>query len=70
MYNCPNCNSKKIDIRTTEIGTVRWLESKIIYNEIIFGDKWEYEGGQTLEEKGYTILCKKCGEIIKEIGGS
>lgn len=67
MFKCPNCNSKKIVIKTTEIGIVKWLDPKIIDGEIILGDKWKYEGGETLEEKGYIILCKKCGEIIKKI---
>ena len=69
MLKCPNCNSKsnKVEIQTTEIGTVRWLEPKIIDAEIDLGKRWVYEGGFTDEEKGYTILCKKCGEVIKEI---
>ena len=67
MLKCYNCNSKEIEIKTTEVGTVRWLEPKIIGNKIDLGREWIYEGGTTDEEKGYTVLCKKCGDVIKEI---
>ena len=67
MSKCPTCNSKQIEIQTTEISTVRWLEPKIIDDEIDLGKKWKYEGGFTDEEKPYTVLCRKCGEVIKEI---
>ena len=66
---CPHCNHKsnKVDIRTTETGTVLRLNSEIIDGEVVLGEKWEYEGGFTDEEKPTQILCKNCGEVIKEI---
>lgn len=66
---CPHCNHKnpKVDIRTTETGTVLWLDSEIIDDEVVLGNKWQYEGGFTDEQKPYEVLCKKCGEVIKEI---
>ncbi len=69
MFKCPTCNfkSNKVEVQTTEISTVRWLDSKIVDDGIILGDKWKYEGGFTDEEKPYIVLCKKCGEVIKEI---
>ena len=69
MFTCPNCSHKsnKVDIRTTEIGTVKWLDSEIIDDEVVLGEKWEYEGGFTDDEKPYEILCKECGEVIKEM---
>ena len=66
---CPHCNYKstKVDIRTTEIGKVLWIDSQIINGELILGDKWQYEGGFTDEQKPCEVICKKCGEIIKEV---
>lgn len=54
---------------TTEIGHVRWLNPTVDEDGTIedFGEKWEYEGGETWEGRGYLILCKKCGEVIKEV---
>lgn len=69
MPKCPNCNHKstKVEIRTTEIGTVLWLDSEIIDDEVVLGEKREYEGGFIVEEKPYEVICKKCGEVIKKI---
>ena len=71
MFKCPECGfkSKKVEIQTTEVGQVRWLNPKVNKDGTIedFGDKWKYEGGETWEGRGYLILCKKCGEVIKEI---
>jgi len=70
MFKCPKCyfKSNKAEVQTTEIGAIRWLNATMNENEEInLGNKWEYKGGETLEEKGYSILCKKCGEVIKEI---
>lgn len=68
---CPACNfeSNKVNVKTTEIGQVRWLNPIINEEGIIsdLGKRWMYEGGETLEEKGYSILCKNCGKTIKEI---
>ncbi|HLD43520.1 MAG TPA: hypothetical protein VJB08_06080 [Candidatus Nanoarchaeia archaeon] len=65
---CPYCNSKtKVEILTTERGQVRWLNPKIGDNGAIIelGNKWEYEGGETLEDTRYEIRCVKCGKTIK-----
>ena len=68
MFHCPHYNHKssKVEIQTTEVGSVRWLNPKVNKDGTIedFGEKWEYLGGETLE--GCLILCKNCGEVIKE----
>ncbi|MBU1989092.1 MAG: hypothetical protein KKD94_06465 [Nanoarchaeota archaeon] len=66
---CPSCNHKssKVNIRITEIGTVLWLDSKIIDGEAVLGETQEYEGGFTDEQKPMEIICKECGEVINEI---
>ena len=67
---CLHCNHKsnKVEIQTTEIGQVRWLNATIDEDEEIdLGNEWQYKGGETWEGRGYLILCKKCGEVIKEI---
>lgn len=66
---CPHCSHKsnKIEARTTEIGTVLWLDSEIVDGELVLGNKWQYEGGFTDEQKPIEIICKECGEVIKEV---
>ncbi len=71
MLKCPHCQHKsnKVEIQTTEIGQVKWLNPKIgRYGAVEdLGDKWIYEGGETVGEKGYKLLCGNCKNIIKEI---
>lgn len=68
---CSRCNirNNKVEVITTEIGQVRWINPKIKKDGTIInlGSKWKYEGGETNEEDGYLIICKKCGGIIKKI---
>jgi len=70
MFTCPECGykSSKVEIRTTEIGTVKWLNPTFNKDGTLnLGDIWEYEGGETWKGMGYQILCIKCGEVIKEV---
>ena len=71
MPKCHSCGfrSNKVEVQTTEIGKVRWLNSKLKKDGTIqgLGNKWIYEGGETLEEHDYLILCKKCGGVLKEV---
>lgn len=56
-FKCPDCNfkSRKVEVQTTEIGHIRWLNPKVNSDGTIekLGEKWVYESGETLEEKGY-----------------
>jgi len=56
MFTCPNCNSNKVEIQTTEIGIVRWLSPKVSSDGIIesLGKNFKYQGGETLKEEGYN----------------
>jgi len=71
MPKCHSCSfrSNKVEVQTTEIGKVRWLNPKLKKDGTIqgLGNKWIYEGGEILDGCDYLILCKKCGEVLKEV---
>lgn len=71
IFKCPECGfkSNKAEVQTTEVGNVRWLNPKFDKKGVMenLGNDWVYDGGETWKGMGYLILCKKCGEVIKEI---
>lgn len=70
MFKCPHCSHKsnKVELLTNELASVRWLNPEIKGDEIIdLGEEYEHEGGFAIEERPYEVICKKCGEVIKEI---